>query len=422
MKEEKGFFKGWYVVIAGLVVMTVVYAIVNNCISLFIKPVSENLGISRSAFSYYYTVMTFAMMFVALLMGVLTSKFKLKYIILVGCICCGLGFLLYSRATSLSMFYLISILTGLGLGMATLSPMAVLVNNWFIKKKGLAMGLVFMGSGLGGMIFNPIGNSLILNYGWRQAYLILGIIILVITIPVVLILLSSSPKDKGLQPFGYDDAEEKEKQKQSQNLTGFTFKECLKTAPLWMMLVSVFLASVIVIGIQMNVIPYLTDLGYSPTYASTVVSISLGVLVIGKISLGFFFDTVGSRKGIVIVSTIIFIAVASFILISTKSFIFVGLYVICWGLGSSMGILLPPLITGEVFGNKSYPAIIGVVNALSTLGSAAAPIIIGGIYDKTGSYTVAWETELVLIVIMAVLFFLAVSIGKKNKVKRGFQF
>ncbi|EQF23585.1 major Facilitator Superfamily protein [Clostridioides difficile CD160] len=410
--SQKGFFRGWLVVFAGLILMISVYGIVNNCASLFIKPVTEDLGFSRSEFSLYYTVIALSTMVIALFMGKLAKKFKLKNIILVGCVLAGIGYIGYSYANSIYVFYLMSIFSGLGLGMTTLTPLSIIISNWFVEKRGLALGLTFMGSGVGGMIFNPIANYIILNYSWRQSYLVLGIIILVTTIPVVLIFMSEKPSDKGLLPYGYSNSSENVLDNSAK---GIMLGDAVKTKIFWIMVVGLILITIIAMGVQMHIASYLTDIGYSPTFAASVISINMGVVILGKILLGYVFDKVGCEKGVIFVGLQVFLGVLALLFASKYPAIIV--FIICWGIGNCMGTIVPALITSEIFGKRDYSTIVGVVNAVVLLGAALGSAVTGKLYDMSGGYTLAWMTYLVLTVIMVGLILISLVLGKKKKLK-----
>ncbi|KPI47928.1 MFS transporter [Clostridioides difficile] len=410
--SQKGFFRGWLVVFAGLILMISVYGIVNNCASLFIKPVTEDLGFSRSEFSLYYTVIALSTMVIALFMGKLAKKFKLKNIMLVGCVLAGIGYIGYSYASSIYVFYLMSIFSGLGLGMTTLTPLSIIISNWFVEKRGLALGLTFMGSGVGGMIFNPIANYIILNYSWRQSYLVLGIIILVTTIPVVLIFMSEKPSDKGLLPYGYSNSSENVL---DNSVKGIMLGDAVKTKIFWIMVVGLILITIIAMGVQMHIASYLTDIGYSPTFAASVISINMGVVILGKILLGYVFDKVGCEKGVIFVGLQVFLGVLALLFASKYPAIIV--FIICWGIGNCMGTIVPALITSEIFGKRDYSTIVGVVNAVVLLGAALGSAVTGKLYDMSGGYTLAWMTYLVLTVIMVGLILISLVLGKKKKLK-----
>ncbi|MFL8712664.1 MFS transporter [Clostridioides sp. GD02377] len=410
--SQKGFFRGWLVVFAGLILMISVYGIVNNCASLFIKPVTEDLGFSRSEFSLYYTVIALSTMVIALFMGKLAKKFKLKNIMLVGCVLAGIGYIGYSYASSIYVFYLMSIFSGLGLGMTTLTPLSIIISNWFVEKRGLALGLTFMGSGVGGMIFNPIANYIILNYSWRQSYLVLGIIILVTTIPVVLIFMSEKPSDKGLLPYGYNNSSENVL---DNSVKGIILGDAVKTKIFWIMVVGLILITIIAMGVQMHIASYLTDIGYSPTFAASVISINMGVVILGKILLGYVFDKVGCEKGVIFVGLQVFLGVLALLFASKYPAIIV--FIICWGIGNCMGTIVPALITSEIFGKRDYSTIVGVVNAVVLLGAALGSAVTGKLYDMSGGYTLAWMTYLVLTVIMVGLILISLVLGKKKKLK-----
>ena len=196
MSEKKKFHYGWFIVMSCFMIMSFYFCIVMNCPGLFVIPVTEDLGITRSQYSINTTVISISMMLVALFAGKIFGKFKIKKVMSIAAILLPITYAMYSRATSITMFYGISLIVGLCLGLCGMVPMSTLLTRWFNEKRGLATGLAFTGSGVGGMILQPIIGQLIANVGWRQTYLILGVLRFLVVVPCVIVFINAYPDGK----------------------------------------------------------------------------------------------------------------------------------------------------------------------------------------------------------------------------------
>ena len=169
MKEKKcPLFYGWLVVIACFLVMGVSVGVVNNSNGVYVKPVCADMGFSRGAMAMNNTIIAACQMAVAFLAGRIYARFELKAVMRVSGLVMGLGYMAYSQARNLWMFYGISLVVGLAQGLLVAVSVSMLITNWFHARRGTAMGIASMGSGVGGMICNPLAAQLIGTVGWRQ--------------------------------------------------------------------------------------------------------------------------------------------------------------------------------------------------------------------------------------------------------------
>ena len=171
MNKKKIFF-GWWIVIASFMIMTFLYTPIVNLVSLYTKPVTEELGIGRTQFSTYYTIMALVSMVACPIAGKLMRKIDIRLYLTVCTILGALSYIGFSFSTKLVHFYLLAVPMGISLAGAAIIPTSVLITNWFIEKRGLCLGLALSGSGFGGIILSPLNNWIISSYGWRASYLI----------------------------------------------------------------------------------------------------------------------------------------------------------------------------------------------------------------------------------------------------------
>jgi MFS family permease len=399
MKNTKIFY-GWIIVASSFLIMTLGWGIVFNTSSLFIEPVSETLDISRKVMNFTFTLRAIFQLLISLSSVILFKRFKMINVMRFCSVGLGITFFLHSYINSVFLLYLLNSLSTVFVILLSVLPLSAILNNWFHIKRGLVVGISFMGSGIGGLIFNPITGYIIVNYGWRSAYQFLSVVIFAIVVPITFFVLKQKPEDIGENPLGEIDEEESEKSEDKSY--GITLSEAMRTFRFWGISVASVLLSIVGISLMLNISPHLTNAGYSVTFAANIVALTMGALAIGKIILGSLFDRLGLR-------TATSIAV-SFLLIGTLGMIYVTNYIALFavvagtGLGTAFYTIANPIITTKVYGNKDYSSIYGFLTAVIGLGGIISPLIVGFLYDSSGSYFSSYKLMLVLGIAVLVLY------------------
>ncbi len=417
MTEEKspsGLFYGWVVVLAGTLVMSAVMGVVFNCASQFIKPVCADLGFSRQAMSAIQTIIAVIQMIISLSWGKILPKIKLKNMMVLWAIIGPIAYFCNSFATQIWQFYAIAVLLALTMSMLTVLPFSYILTNWFYEKKGLAMGICFMGSGLGGMILNPFLGQWLTLYGWRMSYRILGVIMLVVALPCVLFFVKMNPAQMGLKPLGHESMQAQTAGAPVE-ADGMMLSEARKTLRFWLLCVCCMCINMGLSSMVMSLSPHLTDNGYTLTFASAMVSVSMGAMAVGKIALGQIFDKLGTKRASLFSMASGFCGLMGMIFCRTKPML--ALIILGIGFGCSYGTVGGPVMAQNVFGRKDYSAILGIFTACNGLGGAIAPIINGAVFDSRGSYTPAFYLWAALIAGVFVCFGFVLPSYKSEKAK-----
>lgn len=379
--------------------------VIFNCFSQFIKPVCEEFGFSRRAMSFNQTLIAVFQVIIACFWGQMLNRFSLKKMMLFAAIVCPTAFFLYSFATTLWTFYILSLLVSIGYALLTVLPYTYLVSNWFDEKRGLATGLCFMGSGLGGMIFNPLLSDWIITFGWKRSFQILGIIMFVVVVPCVL-LLKIHPEYIGLTALGRDHTStdhtvypEEGASYEDVKHNGFFFALCISTLAM-----SITLPSMV-----QTFSPHMTDNGYTPTYAAALLAFSLGVMSLGKILLGELLDTHGIRRTSIFALAFGLAGMVSLLFCQIKIsalFIILGI-----GLGCAYTSVAPPVILQAHYGKREFGAIMGRFTVFTNIGVAIGPLINGIIFDTFQSYRPAYAMWSFVLVILLIFFATKMSEG-----------
>ena len=184
-KQDGRFFFGWWVVFLGFCLMLFAYVGFVSLTSIFVIPVTETLGLDRGPLMLYMTILSLVCVVASPIVGKLMQKGSVKKWISIGCLCGVVGYVIFSQAHSLPVFYIGALFLGVGFASTAPMPVSILINAWFGGKiKGTATGIAFVGSGLGGFILSPILNAAIVAGGYSTGYLVLAGVYLVICLPL----------------------------------------------------------------------------------------------------------------------------------------------------------------------------------------------------------------------------------------------
>jgi MFS family permease len=241
-------------------------------------------------------------------------------------------------------------------------------------------------------------NWLITSYGWRSAYLVLGILIVVVLIPLAVFVIRLNPADKGLAPLGENSIQKYE-------LTGTTQVEALKSVSFWTLCLAILVGGVVVNTMLINLAPYLAGIGTTAKTASLLLSLGSAMVIIGKLLVGRLFDKLG------LITTLFIISAGSLVsflfLMKANNVLPAILYTVFSGVGSTAVTVTPAYLTGALFGEKEFGAKYGVVAIFISLGAAITPIISGAIFTINHSYGLVLNVLIVLSIVQFVLFVIA---------------
>lgn len=393
MEKKKKFYFGWFVMLACSMLYFILIGLINNSTSHYIVPITEELGISRSAFM----AKTIITQIVGVVMSIYVYKIfdKINYRILM-----PIGFTLYCAANflnaqvkSIEEVFIIAFLQGFFSFPTSFVVLSTTISNWFIKNRGLVIAIVMSFSGLGGIVFNPLVAALIANFGWRVSYMIISAIMLAICLPFIIAFLYLKPEDKGLKPYG----EKQELTGTETEKRGLLKKEALRTSNLWLSCAVMFLISFTIQGFLLNSAPIFREAGHDEMFTGFIGSISMISLIIGKFALGALFDRYGTRVSNSAYHLILAFGMAILLFRANPVLAAAGAGVV--GIALALNTMAPPLMIPELFGEKDHGNIYAVMNVFLVAGSSLSSVAPGFIFDITGSYQlmiIIWSAMCVL--------------------------
>ena len=371
------------VVFGCLCIQAAAIGIIQNTLSAFIVPCSTDFGVTRSVFTLYSSFSTFAGLLMAPIWGEYFKDHRFKNVMLVGCLIIGACMFGYSIATNVYWFYVIGAIKGIFQGMLIGVPVPKILSNWFVEKRGLAMGIALAGSGLAGSIMTPIVTATIGSAGWRAGFVQLAVVYLVITIPIILFVIKETPEEMGQKALGWDSVPTAPAG-EPRHLSGMTRAQACRSKTFWFYGGALFLTEVCSMGLQNNLIAYLTDLGYTSMYAAKIFSTMMAVLVVGKIVLGRVYDRFGMKTGSVMLFSLM--ALSGALLCAASRSPIPMVFAVVFGFANAAPTMQPPYMTGRLLGEREYSRIYGVCQVFDRLGVTLGMPVTAAIRDLTGSY------------------------------------
>ena len=393
-KKPKVFF-GWWTVLALGIVSLLGAGFAFQSFSIFFKPLSEELGFSRAVTSTGITVQTVVTSACALMGGWASDKYGPRRVILIGVITLALGCILMSWINSLWSYLLVTGLLiggGSALGVTIMTDRAIV--NWFVRKAGIAINLKFAIMSLSGLLVLPFVAWLVKNYDWRITYLISGIIIAVVCIPLVWFFVKPHrPEYYGLLPDGAISPSSLITDKSHSTTTGFdskelTLKQALKTTTFWLFILLGYTTGMIMPMMGAHSVPFLTDRKIDPVQAASIVGLMSTVSIPARLLTGYYVDRLKTEYLRFIMASGTFIqAIGVLCFVLNPSLFTIYVWFILYGVGGgiSQSVNLPLL--ARYFGRKAFGSITGLFQPLQLPVGLVAPVFIGWIFDSTGSYT-----------------------------------
>jgi MFS family permease len=405
MKSAKLYY-GWVIVGLAMISMSFWFGI-RTTFSVFFVALIDHFHWSRAEAAGAQSIAMLVYMIMAPIIGTLVDRIGPRKTILPGIFLTGLGFLLCTQIESLLQFYVFfGAIVGIGVTCLSIAPNTVLLAHWFEHRRGTANGLASMGIGTGVLFFVPLMQYLISIKGWQFAYLIFGLLILMIPLPLNAFFLRHTPKELGLLPDGetlkrIEETDLKKVTETGMVCSPFTrdemsYQEILKAPRFWGLLLFPSLVSFGAYFIIVHHVKYLTDFGVDKMWAASLFA------GIGALSSGFrfFWGWFSDRRGREIAFTlgmICFTLGILFLLLFETFRVTPILYLFAACFGSGWGATAPLFmsIAADLYKGRNFGWIYGTLEGVLGIGAALGAYVGGTVFDRTGSYF--WGFILIMI-------------------------
>ncbi|SCM81915.1 conserved membrane hypothetical protein [uncultured Sporomusa sp.] len=409
VKKSGGFHYAYMIVVACCAISLAPVAFTFSCAGIFFKPVTQELGIGIGTFALYLSSLLLAATLTLTVAGKIINKYSARLVLSASVLITAGAFAAMSTFTSVYQFYVAGAFLGVSTAFLLYLMIPTMINRWFKTRVGFFMGLCSAFTGVGGILFNPLGGYIIANYGWRNAYLAFAVLTIVIALPFALFVIKSYPADKGLRPFG--DTGEDEQKGAAPQVTGVSYSKAVKSGAFYTGLVFSF-GMAFITNINFYLPAYAGSLGMSITLGATVASASMFGTMAGKILLGWVNDRsvvggmlFGLGCGIVGLGLMAFFAK-------------VGVWVVLiaaalYGISYAGVSVQTPLTIKTIFGNREYAPIYSNIAMAASLSSMIGSAAWGFIIDSTKSYPMTFGIGIAIAALTIVAGYVAMQLGKK---------
>lgn len=405
----------WIIALVMLLELAVVGGILNNYTSLYVIPVTMELGIARADFSLAVSLKSLISFLCTMGSGVLFLRFGTKKPFLFGLFLMVAALTLLSLTQSIAIFAIASAIIGIAEALCCSAAVSRIIGDWFNRFRGTVLGLVTASTGYGASFMCILLSDIIQHSGWRTSYMTASLILLAIGV-LVLLLVRNRPEDMGLAPYGID-YKPPEKKRNPKNIPweGYTIAELVRLPIFYFTIMILFLSSFSIFLTFSMVVPHLQNQGFSPSDAAQVNSMFLIFFAVFKFVFGALADIIGAKKVAILCPT--FGAIGMYLLSNayTATDAMVGVFI--YAMSIPVLTIVIPLLAYPLFGYRSHGVALGILLSVSPLGALVAEPVASTVYDRVGSYTPVFYFAAILSVMITCLFALLFIFAARARAK-----
>ena len=327
------------------------------------------------------------------LAGWLIDRYGPRSLMMTGAFFTGTALIGLSFADSLPTFYLFYVFNALGYVFGGPLPCQVLISRWFDKNRGKAMGIAYLGIGTGGAVVPLLSAGLEKNMGWHLALITLGVLVILIAFPMAFFIKDSK----------------KEPQEKAKTETMVPIKTILQNPNFYLLALGSMCSIGAVGGIMQHIKLYLRDLNFTQSDAAQVMSFVLITSLAGRVLMGFLADLINRKYVMILIYLIVASAIPLLLLPDFAGRIYI--FAVIFGIGLGGDYMIIPLMAGDLFGVKALGRTMGIILVADGIAEASFPMLVGGLYDASKSYT----NGFLVLIGLAALGALIVSFLPKTK-------
>jgi MFS family permease len=395
------FYYGWYVVAACFLANVAYAEQFNASFGVFIYHLSQEMGWSRTLLSGVKSIGWFAESAVAPFVGPVVDRYGARWLMVAGGVVCALCFVGAANLTDVWQLYLyfgiLAPVAGVCLGGFVVTTT---ISNWFLLRRGRALGIVTMGTSFATTILPLAGSAMIAGWGWRGAWFALGVLTLVLIVPAG-ILVRRRPEDLGLHPDGMDpgrqerllDARARQRERELQEAdVPWTYREIVRSRVLWILVVCAGLARFAMSATTLHMVPFLQDLGYSLLLAAGGLTIRSAVTLVGDVAWGYALERLPLKGTAAFCFVVTALGLAFWLVPPSPATLLAG--IVLFGIGGSGTRVTEEVMWPAYFGRLSLGAVRGVSYPIRGFFAGLGPITAGAVWDLTGAYSPAFAVML----------------------------
>ena len=411
-KPAQRFHYAWVVLVISFLMVGCALGFCSSTGGLYLAAITENMGIPRSLYSIANSCRYITTAIINLFFGKLIVKLGARKLAAMGFGCLAASTLVNSLSQNIVTFYLGGVLVGLGLAWTTTTLVGYVVERWFTSKKGTLMGVILAANGVFGALATQILSPIIYGSaeGWRTSYRVVTILMVCIGVLVVLFL-RNEPKDLKLEPLGSGTVAKK-KQK-SHDWLGISVEEAFHRPYFYVAAVCVFLTGMLLQSVTSVGAAHMRDRGLDADTVAMALSFNAVLLTVSKLFTGYSFDKFGLRATMLFCNVCAVSGILIMAYTSNGTMALAAEFLCAFAL--PLETIMLPLIAADLFGEKSYAKMMGLLVSINTAGFALGAPITNWICDKTGTYRGVLFFLAGAMAVILVTFQVILSISEKNR-------
>jgi MFS family permease len=408
LAERIPFFYGWIIVGTAFLGTFVGGGLQSFTFSVFLEPMSESLGWSRTVLTGALALRILTAASLAPLFGFVVDRYGPRFLMVASAVIGGVATLLLSRVSEIWQFYAIFAFVGIsgGAGLGGVVTGAT-VSKWFVRLRGRALAFTTMGGPAPGLILAPVIAFVVFTYGWQAGWILMSVLFIVLLLPVSL-LMARQPEDMGLLPDGAKSEDEvKETYGRRASLESqysWRLGEALRTRTLWLLVLTQILSGLAVSSVVLHEFSYVKQLGYSTAVAAGVLSTHGGLAMAFRPVWGLMLERVPVRFAM----SAVYLGTggALLILLNASSIPMVFLFAAVYGSSVAGLAVSQAIIFPNYFGRDNVGTIRGFIMPLSMPAGALGPFLVSVAFDTKGTYFMAFTVLMFLMLVSAVIMLL----------------
>ncbi len=412
--KGKTIFYGWKLLAAVFVIMFFCGGFGYFVLTLFVTELEREFGWDRTVMSNMAAMCGVLSALFAPLVGTSMERFGARLTMATGALLYVMAQLVLALMTGKRMLFTGGIMAGIGLAFCTIVPGQTLMTFWFHRYRGIAMGIMMMGYGVGAVVLMPLTSLLITHAGWRWSFGVIGITVFVVAIPSILIFIRSKPSDIGFLPDGISP-EEADESTQDKALSGVSVKRAVTSLAFRLLLLIYVLQIFGQAMMGLHFVPFMEGIGFTLQQGTSFWVLAIVVGITGTVLFGWLGDRFSVKRLVALVGLLFAVGVAilelCLIRLEMTSKVPLVSFAVCYGLGVGGAAPLMPMFVGWCFGQRHFSRILGLLLVGLAIGTVSGPTSAGWIFTKTGSYEIAF---VICSAAFALTFILALMVSRKG--------
>ena len=379
-------YYGWWLLAGSIAAMALGSGVSFWAFGLYIEPLGSQFGWSRGEVSGGLSL--------GLLTGGLSGPLTGRWIdargprqvILFGAVTTALSYGLLATTSELWQWYAYSAVNGVFRQMMFFIPFQALMSRWFDRRRGMALSILGTGFALGGVVVVPAMRVIVDSFGWDVSFVVSGLVIVGLFVPLGVLLVRNDPSDVGSLPDG--EAVPPGTATPAVRHSGLTLRAALATPHFWLVATGFTFLFFGMFGMLVHQIPLYVSLGVSRGNAALIVSAMAALGIGARLAFGLIADRV-RRFEYLVIAMCACLASALIALLLDSGVVGITLFVLLWVCGTGGGPIIEAMLLTRMFGLAHFATLLGAMIVVEEAGLVLSPVVAGWIFDVTGSYDLA---------------------------------